>query len=138
MLIQEIIRKKRDKQTLSPEEIQFYIKGVTDGSISEGQIAAMCMAIYFNDLNLDERTALTLAMRDSGDSLNWDKYNLNAPTLDKHSTGGVGDVVSLMLAPMLAACVGGDLGDALRQLAREFVSGHKRTIAHFHVHHQAG
>ena len=90
MLIQEIIRKKRDKQTLSPEEIQFYIKGVTDGSISEGQIAAMCMAIYFNDLNLDERTALTLAMRDSGDSLNWDKYNLNAPTLDKHSTGGVG------------------------------------------------
>ena len=106
MLIQEIIRKKRDKQTLSPEEIQFYIKGVTDGSISEGQIAAMCMAIYFNDLNLDERTALTLAMRDSGDSLNWDKYNLNAPTLDKHSTGGVGDVVSLMLAPMLAACGG--------------------------------
>ena len=91
MLIQEIIRKKRDKQTLSPEEIQFYIKGVTDGSISEGQIAAMCMAIYFNDLNLDERTALTLAMRDSGDSLNWDKYHLNAPTLDKHSTGGVGD-----------------------------------------------
>ena len=73
MLIQEIIRKKRDKQVLSKEEIQFYIKGVTDGSISEGQIAAMCMAIYFNDLNLDERTALTLAMRDSGDSLNWDK-----------------------------------------------------------------
>ena len=106
MLIQEIIRKKRDKQVLSKEEIQFYIQGVTDGSISEGQIAAMCMAIYFNDLNLDERTALTLAMRDSGDSLNWDKYNLNAPTLDKHSTGGVGDVVSLMLAPMLAACGG--------------------------------
>ena len=73
MLIQEIIRKKRDKQVLSKEEIQFYIQGVTDGSISEGQIAAMCMAIYFNDLNLDERTALTLAMRDSGDSLNWDK-----------------------------------------------------------------
>ena len=106
MLIQEIIRKKRDKQVLSKEEIQFYIQGVTDGSISEGQIAAMCMAIYFNDLNLDERTALTLAMRDSGDSLNWDKYNLNAPALDKHSTGGVGDVVSLMLAPMLAACGG--------------------------------
>lgn len=106
MLIQEIIRKKRDKQVLSKEEIQFYIQGVTDGSISEGQIAAMCMAIYFNDLNLDERTAITLAMRDSGDSLNWEKYNLNAPTLDKHSTGGVGDVVSLMLAPMLASCGG--------------------------------
>ena len=79
MLIQEIIRKKRDKQTLSPEEIQFYIKGVTDGSISEGQIAAMCMAIYFNDLNLDERTALTLAMRDSGDSLNWPPRWTNIP-----------------------------------------------------------
>lgn len=106
MLIQEIIRKKRDKQVLNQEEIQFYSQGVTDGSISEGQIAAMCMSIYFNGLNLDERTALTLAMRDSGDSLNWDKYNLNAPILDKHSTGGVGDVVSLMLAPMLAACGG--------------------------------
>ncbi|XXQ67643.1 thymidine phosphorylase [Neisseriaceae bacterium B1] len=106
MLIQEIIRKKRDNQTLTREEIQFYSQGVTGGSISEGQIAAMCMAIFFNKLNLDERTHLTIAMRDSGDSLNWDKYNLNAPTLDKHSTGGVGDVVSLMLAPMLAACGG--------------------------------
>lgn len=90
MLIQEIIRKKRDNHSLSKEEIEFYIQGVTNESISEGQIAAMCMAIYFNQLNLDERTALTVAMRDSGDSLNWDKYNLNAPTLDKHSTGGVG------------------------------------------------
>lgn len=106
MLIQEIIRKKRDKQKLSPEEIQFYIQGVTDGSISESQIAAMCMAIYFNDLDIEERSALTLAMRDSGDSLQWESYQLNAPTLDKHSTGGVGDVVSLMLAPMLAACGG--------------------------------
>ncbi|MCG7657403.1 thymidine phosphorylase [Wielerella bovis] len=106
MLIQEIIRKKRDNQTLTREEIQFYSQGVTDGSISEGQIAAMCMAIYFNKLNLDERTELTLAMRDSGDNLNWDKYHLNAPILDKHSTGGVGDVVSLMLAPMLATCGG--------------------------------
>lgn len=106
MLIQEIIRKKRDNHSLSKEEIEFYIQGVTNERISEGQIAAMCMAIYFNQLNLDERTALTVAMRDSGDSLSWDKYNLNAPTLDKHSTGGVGDVVSLMLAPMLAASGG--------------------------------
>lgn len=106
MLIQEIIRRKRDQQTLTKEEIDFYIQGVTDESISEGQIAAMCMAIYFNQLNLDERTALTTAMRDSGDSLKWQAYALNGPLLDKHSTGGVGDVVSLMLAPMLAACGG--------------------------------
>lgn len=105
-LMQEIIRKKRDNQTLTPEEIQFYIQGVTDETVSEGQIAAMCMAIFFNQLNLDERTALTLAMRNSGDSLNWQQMNLNGPVLDKHSTGGVGDVVSLMLAPMVAACGG--------------------------------
>lgn len=103
-LMQEIIRRKRDKHALSPEEIQFYIKGVTDGSISEGQIAAFCMAVFFNQLSIDERTALTLAMRDSGDTLNWQQMDLDAPLLDKHSTGGVGDVVSLMLAPMLAAC----------------------------------
>lgn len=105
-LMQEIIRKKRDRQPLTPEEIQFYIQGVTDGSISEGQIAAFCMAVYFHALELPERTALTLAMRDSGDSLNWQQAGLNGPVLDKHSTGGVGDVVSLMLAPMLAACGG--------------------------------
>lgn len=105
-LPQEIIRKKRDKGVLSPEEIQFFVQGITDESISEGQIAALCMAVFFNDLNIDERTALTLAMRDSGDVLNWSSVGLNGPVLDKHSTGGVGDVVSLMLAPMLAACGG--------------------------------
>lgn len=104
MLIQELIRKKRDGQTLNQEEINFYIRGVVDGSISESQISAMCMAIYFQELTLEERAFLTMAMRDSGDTLNWAKFNLNGPTLDKHSTGGVGDVVSLMLAPMLASC----------------------------------
>lgn len=104
LLMQEIIRKKRDKQILSAEEIRFYVEGVTRETVSEGQIAALCMAIFFNDLNWDERTALTLAMRDSGDTLDWKRFNLNGPLLDKHSTGGVGDVVSLMLAPMLAAC----------------------------------
>lgn len=103
-LMQEIIRKKRDKQVLTAEEIRFYIEGVTNESISEGQIAALCMTIFFNDLNWDERTALTLAMRDSGETLDWKRFALNGPILDKHSTGGVGDVVSLMLAPMLAAC----------------------------------
>lgn len=102
-LIQEIIRKKRDNQILSPQEIQFYIKGVVDGSISESQISAFCMTVFFNDLTIQERTALTMAMRDSGEVLDWKNFAFNGPILDKHSTGGVGDVVSLMLAPMLAA-----------------------------------
>lgn len=106
MLAQEIIRKKRDRGILTHEEIDFFIRGVTDESISEGQIAALCMAIYFNDLTIAERSALTLAMRDSGDTLNWQSAGLNGPVVDKHSTGGVGDVVSLMLAPMIAACGG--------------------------------
>ncbi|PID64036.1 MAG: thymidine phosphorylase [Gammaproteobacteria bacterium] len=104
MLIQEIIKQKRENQTLSREAIAEYIQGVTDNSVSEGQIAAMCMAIYFNKLNIDERTDLTTAMRDSGRVLTWNDMQLNGPVVDKHSTGGVGDVVSLMLAPMLAAC----------------------------------
>lgn len=105
-LIQEIIRKKRDGGELTRAEIEHYVRGVTDESISEAQIAAMCMAIFFRDLTIEERTQLTLAMRDSGDTLVWESLNLNGPVLDKHSTGGVGDVVSLMLAPMVAACGG--------------------------------
>lgn len=106
MLIQEIIKKKRDNQILTQEEINAYIQGVVEDSASEGQIAAMCMAIYFNDTTIDERTALTLAMRDSGKVLSWQDAHLDGPVVDKHSTGGVGDVVSLMLAPMVAACGG--------------------------------
>lgn len=104
MLTQEIIKKKRDGGTLNAEDICAYVSGVTDNSVSEGQIAAMCMAIFFNKLNIEERTALTLAMRDSGRVLEWKDLQLNGPVMDKHSTGGVGDVVSLMLAPMVAAC----------------------------------
>ncbi|PID66737.1 MAG: thymidine phosphorylase [Gammaproteobacteria bacterium] len=104
MLIQEIIKQKRDKHPLSDEAITEYVRGVTDNSVSEGQIAAMCMAIFFNKLTIAERTALTLAMRDSGRVLQWAQANLDGPVVDKHSTGGVGDVVSLILAPMLAAC----------------------------------
>ncbi len=104
MLIQEIIKQKRDHQTLSAEAIAEYVCGVTEDSVSEGQIAAMCMAIYFNKLTIEERTQLTTAMRDSGRVLHWGDMQLNGPVVDKHSTGGVGDVVSLMLAPMVAAC----------------------------------
>jgi len=105
-LPQEIIRKKRDGQRLSEEEIRFFINGVRDNSVSEGQIAALAMTIFFHDMSLPERVALTMAMRDSGTVLNWQALNLNGPVVDKHSTGGVGDVTSLMLGPMVAACGG--------------------------------
>lgn len=104
MLPQEIIRKKRDHQTLTNEEINFFIKGVTDGSIVDAQTSALTMAILLNGMNVEETTALTLSMRDSGDVLNWD--DIDGPIVDKHSSGGVGDKVSLMLAPMIAACGG--------------------------------
>ncbi|MGP6381402.1 thymidine phosphorylase [Yersinia bercovieri] len=105
-LAQEIIRKKRDGQPLSEEEIRFFINGIRDNVVSEGQIAALAMTIYFHDMSMPERVALTMAMRDSGTVLNWKSLNLNGPIVDKHSTGGVGDVTSLMLGPMVAACGG--------------------------------
>ncbi|WP_299495477.1 thymidine phosphorylase [uncultured Shewanella sp.] len=106
LLAQEIIRKKRNMQILSQEEIAFFVKGISNNTISEGQIAALGMAVYFNDMNMDERIALTQAMRDSGDVLNWQSLHLDGPVVDKHSTGGVGDLVSLVLGPMVAACGG--------------------------------
>lgn len=106
LLPQEIIRKKRDGHVLSAPEISHFIRGITDNSVSEGQIAALAMAIWFRDMTLPERVALTLAMRDSGTVLNWQDLHLNGPVVDKHSTGGVGDVTSLMLGPMIAACGG--------------------------------
>ncbi|MFV5936129.1 thymidine phosphorylase, partial [Proteus mirabilis] len=105
-LAQEIIRKKRDGHPLTEEEIRFFINGVRDNTVSEGQIAALAMTIYFHDMTMPERVALTLAMRDSGTVLNRKSLNLNGPIVDKHSTGGVGDVTSLMLGPMVAACGG--------------------------------
>ncbi|MHA1127961.1 MAG: thymidine phosphorylase, partial [Alphaproteobacteria bacterium] len=101
MLSQEIIRKKRDGEMLDPSELQFLMHGLVDGKVSNAQAAAFAMAVYFNGMQIDERVALTLAMRDTGDVLTWD---LGGPVVDKHSTGGVGDNVSLMLAPALAAC----------------------------------
>ncbi|MFT3972626.1 MAG: thymidine phosphorylase [Amaricoccus sp.] len=101
MLPQEIIIAKRDRRRLSEREIGFFVAGLTDETISEGQVAALAMAILLNGLDTAERVALTRAMRDSGRVLAWD---LPGPVVDKHSTGGVGDNVSLMLAPALAAC----------------------------------
>lgn len=102
MLPQEIIRKKRNRQPLSADEISEFIKGITDGSIMDAQTAALTMAVFLNGLNANETVALTMAMRDSGDVLEWKGFD--APIVDKHSSGGVGDKVSLMLAPLLAAC----------------------------------
>jgi thymidine phosphorylase len=103
ILPQEIIRAKRDGEVLSAGEIGDFIAALTSGAVTEGQAAAFAMAVYFRGMTLDERVALTRAMTRSGASLDWRDMNLPGPTLDKHSTGGVGDNVSLMLAPMLAA-----------------------------------
>lgn len=105
-LPQEIIRRKRDGEELSTEEIKLFINGVANNTVSEGQVAAFAMAIFFNELSKSERIALTCAMRDSGTVIDWSHMNFNAPIVDKHSTGGVGDVTSLMLGPMVAACGG--------------------------------
>ena len=101
MLPQEVIRAKRDGRALTTAEVQDFISGLTNGTVSEGQVAAFAMAVFFKGMNKDEAVGLTLAMRDSGTVLHWD---LPGPVVDKHSTGGIGDNVSLMLAPMLAAC----------------------------------
>ncbi|WPZ35343.1 thymidine phosphorylase [Thalassobaculum sp. OXR-137] len=104
MLPQELIRAKRDGQTLRPEAIAEFIAGLTGGSVGEGQAAAFAMAVFFQGMTAEERAALTRAMADSGTVLRWD--GLDGPVLDKHSTGGVGDRISLMLAPIVAACGG--------------------------------
>ena len=101
MLPQEIIRRKRNGETLTAAEIATFIRGLSDNSLSEGQVAAFAMAVWFNGMDRSETVALTLAMRDSGDVLAWG--DLGMPVADKHSTGGVGDNVSLMLAPIVAS-----------------------------------
>ena len=101
-LAEEIILKKRDGLSLTRAEIRSFIEGVSRQTVSDAQIAAFAMATFFNGMNLDEERDLTLAMRDSGKVLSWE--NLDGPALDKHSTGGVGDLVSLLLGPVVASC----------------------------------
>ncbi|EFL89884.1 thymidine phosphorylase [Ahrensia sp. R2A130] len=103
-LPQEVIRTKRDGGAIATDDIARFVQGITDDSVTEGQVAALAMAVFFHGMNRDEAVALTIAMRDSGDVLDWS--GMNGPVLDKHSTGGVGDNVSLMLAPVVAACGG--------------------------------
>ena len=95
-----IIAKLRDKQRLSGEEISSFANGLADGNVTDAQGGAFAMAALLNGLSVEERVALTLAMRDSGDVMVWD---LPGAVIDKHSTGGIGDCVSLLLAPALAA-----------------------------------
>jgi thymidine phosphorylase len=106
VLPQEVIRRKRDGHPLDDEEIAAFVRGISNGSISEGQVAAFAMAVCFRGMTHPEVVALTRAMRDSGTVLDWSGADLPGPPLDKHSTGGVGDKVSLMLAPLVAACGG--------------------------------
>jgi thymidine phosphorylase len=102
MLPQEVIRAKRDGGVLAAGDIEAFVSGIVSGAVTEGQAAAFAMAVFFRDMDLGERVALTTAMMRSGTVLAWD--DLDGPVVDKHSTGGVGDTVSLMLAPAVAAC----------------------------------
>jgi thymidine phosphorylase len=104
MIPQEIIRKKRDKFSLSEEEIKLFVNGLIDNSFSDAQIAAMSMAIFQNGMTAEETVWMTHAMKDSGDTLEWEDIVDSDLVCDKHSTGGVGDKTSLLLAPILAAC----------------------------------
>lgn len=101
VLPQEVIRKKRDGGTLTAAEIAFFVEGLSTGRIGDGQVAAFAMAVFFQGMSRAETVALTEAMRDSGRVMAWP--GLPGPVLDKHSTGGIGDKVSLVLAPVLAA-----------------------------------
>ena len=104
MLAQEIIYKKRQGMALNEKELNFFIAGMLNDSISESQVSAWAMAVYFQGMGAQETAHLTSLLQHSGDTLNWHNFSLNGPVLDKHSTGGVGDKVSMMLAPMMAAC----------------------------------
>ena len=103
-LPQELIRKKRDGLVLSDAEIVFMVQGITSGQLSDAQLGAFAMAVFQRGMTMPERITLTQQMMCSGKVLNWQNMDLNGPVVDKHSTGGVGDKVSLMLGPIVAAC----------------------------------
>src|SRR5215213_3336812 len=106
MYVPDLIRIKRDGGELAEDQIRALVTGIADGSVSDAQVGALAMAVVLRGMTPAERIALTGAMRDSGDVLDWADAGLPGPALDKHSTGGVGDKVSLLLAPIVAACGG--------------------------------
>ncbi|MCL7940498.1 thymidine phosphorylase [Halomonas sp. ATCH28] len=105
-LPQELIRAKRDGRALDREAIRQLVAGIRDGSLSDAQVGALAMAVFLRGMDAEETVALTEAIRDSGEVLDWSGLDLPGPVLDKHSTGGVGDLVSLVLGPWIAACGG--------------------------------
>ena len=106
MLLTDIIRTKRDGGALSDAQIQFVVDGLADESIPVEQISSLAMAIFLNSMNFSEAGKLTAAMAASGTVLDWSTEGLDGPVVDKHSTGGIGDKVSFLLAPIVAACGG--------------------------------
>ncbi len=104
MLFTDVIRKKRDGGELSADEIAFFVKGLADGSVPAEQVSALAMAVFLNSMTAAEAGLLTMGMAASGTVLNWADEHLDGPVVDKHSTGGVGDKVSFLLAPIAAAC----------------------------------
>ena len=104
MLFTEVIRTKRDGGELSDEQLQLFVDGLADSSIPAEQVSSLAMAIFLNGMTFEESAKLTLAMANSGTVLDWSKEGLDGPVVDKHSTGGVGDKVSFLLAPIVAAC----------------------------------
>src|SRR6056297_2974033 len=104
LLPQELIARKRDGHSLEAQQIRDFVLGITDGSVADEQLGAFAMAVRLNGMTPAETAALTISMRDSGRVIDW--ADLPGPVLDKHSTGGVGDTVSLILGPWVAACGG--------------------------------
>lgn len=104
MLFTDVIRTKRDGGELSADEIAFFVSGLADGSIPAEQVSSLAMAIFLNSMTAEEAGLLTMGMAASGTMLKWQDQNLDGPVVDKHSTGGVGDKVSFLLAPIAAAC----------------------------------
>lgn len=104
MLFADVIQKKRDGGELTKKEIEFFVKGLADSSIPAEQVSALAMAVVFKSMTFEEAATLTTEMAYSGTVIDWQAENLAGPVIDKHSTGGVGDKVSFLLAPIAAAC----------------------------------
>jgi thymidine phosphorylase len=104
MLFTDVIRAKRDGGELSGEQIQYFVDGLADESIPAEQVASLAMAVFLNGMTFAEAATLTIGMSRSGAVLDWSDAALDGPVVDKHSTGGVGDKVSFLLAPIAAAC----------------------------------
>jgi len=104
MLFTDVIRRKRDGGELGDDDIALFVRGLADGSLPAEQVSSLAMAIFLNGMTSEEAGKLTIAMAESGAVLDWSEAGLDGPVVEQHSTGGVGDKVSFMLAPIAAAC----------------------------------